>query len=281
MAVIGAIVLALMGMAALDAVTLNVAKATVFLEERGYNVIASTFTGDVAAIKAKTDNLPASPANEATSLLIKARTDLIPAVGIASDSTLNLVYSNTTAIRAKTDLIVSGGATEALLEDVETEAKYIEDHLHHKTVWYGKNADQTTYWANSTSLVSFRATSGDNTYGTEGTDPAKCFSALDTLPELGVGLTYGDFDQVLFTSNSSSTLYKLRLIWGTGTVAEAVAAGQYSETVFLRDTADKSRQPRLWSTPKIGIDNQLWVECWNASNDATIDFVIGVHAYNF
>jgi hypothetical protein len=252
MTIIGVIIV-IVGIFSIDYVTPTVAKATQFLEDRGYQVLSAVLAMDVSDIKVKTDNLPLSPANEATSLLIKA----------------------------KTDLIVSGGATQATLLDVADEAEYIEEHMHHKVIWYGKNADQTTYWASANTLTPFRATSGANAYGTAGTDPAKCFSTSDNLSELGTGLVSGDFDEVLFVGNSSSTVYKLRLIWGTGTVAEAVTAGQLSETMFYRDNADKSRQPRLWSTPKIGVENAIWVECWNASDDATIDFFVGAHAYDF
>ncbi len=58
------------------------------------------------AIKAKTDLIPAAGiAEQATSLLIKAKTDLIPAGGIAQEST-------STAIKAKTDLIPASGIAE-------------------------------------------------------------------------------------------------------------------------------------------------------------------------
>lgn len=42
-------------------------------------VASDTVDIDISAIKAKTDNLPASPASEVTSTAIKAKTDLIPA----------------------------------------------------------------------------------------------------------------------------------------------------------------------------------------------------------
>jgi len=59
---------------------------------------------DITAIKNKTNNLPASPANEVTSAAIKAKTDLIPA-SPANETT-------SAAIKAKTDLIPASPATE-------------------------------------------------------------------------------------------------------------------------------------------------------------------------
>jgi len=52
---------------------------------------------DIVAIKAKTDNLPASPANEVTSLAIKAKTDNLPA-DPASDTTVNTRAPASTAL---------------------------------------------------------------------------------------------------------------------------------------------------------------------------------------
>ena len=63
---------------------------------------------NVSAIKAKTDNLPASPANETTLLAVKAKTDNLPAT--PADQTTSL------AIKAKTDLI--GTSTVANQSDV-------------------------------------------------------------------------------------------------------------------------------------------------------------------
>lgn len=103
----------------------TIVSATQFLESRGYSVIPATFADDITAIKNKTSNLPLFPASEITSqdiysnlnsargnlTLIKAKTDLIPAAGIADNSTLTLV-------KTKTDLITTAPATEATLLSV-------------------------------------------------------------------------------------------------------------------------------------------------------------------
>lgn len=46
--------------------TTNLANAIQFVENNGYIVTPASFQSDITAIKAKTDNLPASPANEVT-----------------------------------------------------------------------------------------------------------------------------------------------------------------------------------------------------------------------
>jgi hypothetical protein len=48
-----------------------------------------TYPTEITAIKAKTDNLPASPANESTSAAIKAKTDLIGTTSVASKTNVD------------------------------------------------------------------------------------------------------------------------------------------------------------------------------------------------
>lgn len=285
----------------------TVSSATQFLEDRGYEVIPATFATDITAIKAKTDNLPWYPANEVTSLNIAgnqttiiAKTNLIPASGIAEQSTLLNVSGNTTLIRAKTDLITSDPATQTYLgsigsnitiingtvEAIETDVEYAEQHLHHRTAWYGKLATaNATHWADINTLTSpYVATSGNNAWGTGGTDPAELFGTGDELPELGT-LNSGDFAQIYVIANSSDTLYRFRIVWGTGTLADAITAGQWSEGVYLRKSTDTVRMPRMLECPVIpfyigGLPIKVWLICWNASNDATMSFYIGAHGYN-
>lgn len=168
-----------------------------------------------------------------------------------------------------------------LLIETQADADYAEEHQHHKTIWYGKKSDQTTYWCDVNSLTPYRAISGSAAYGSDASDEAQLFSASDTLSEIGTGLVCGDFDQILIVANSSDTIYKCRLVWGTGTLAAAVSAGQYSEFMYIRKSTDTVRLPREIKCPKIPVNNKVWLQCLNASDNATIDFYIGVHAYDF
>jgi len=210
--------------------------------------IASTDVSiDVAAILAKTNLIPATPADEATSLLIKTQTDKI------------------TALETKVD--------DAMIE-IET----IEHHFHNSEYWYGISANQTVNdWALQNTLSPFRATSGNNAWGTEGADPAKIFGTDDT-PIISGGLS-GDFHRILILDNSSATVYKLRIIWDPTSAAAGVTAGNYSEFMFIKEVADKNRKILDIMTPKISAGSKMWMECWNATNDATIDFFVGVHEY--
>jgi hypothetical protein len=171
---------------------------------------------------------------------------------------------------------------------VEPIVEYTEYHLHHKTRWFTKKTSQTeTEWCSPLegNIANFyRAISESGAFGTNATDTAKLFGSADIpIP----GMTYGDFDEILVIANSSTTVYLCRIIWGTGTVAEAVAAGQYTEFPFLRGNADNVRKVMKVSCEKIpitigGLDVKVWLQCANASDDATFDFVIGIHGgYGF
>lgn len=94
------------------------------------NTKFAPLTSDVTAIKAKTDNLPATPANEATLTTIasyidtevaaiKAKTDNLPASPAA---TSDIPTSNITAIKAKTDSL-----TFSVAGQVDANVQYVNN----------------------------------------------------------------------------------------------------------------------------------------------------------
>ncbi len=166
------------------------------------------------------------------------------------------------------------------------DAEYIEDHFHNKVRWYTKkNPQGANDWCTTLDghLGQFyRCISGNGTWGADPNDEALLFGTDDVLAELGTGLIYGDMDKILFVNNSSSTVYCFRVIWGTGTMAAAITAGQYTELAFLRGNADNNRKVYEFKMPKVPVVGyKLWAQCQNATDNATLDFIMGVHAYNF
>ena len=177
-------------------------------------------------------------------------------------------------------------ASQTTLADVERDAEYSETHVHTIVRWYTKkNPQGVNEWCTPLAghLAQFwRCISGNGTWGADANDEALLFGTDDLLTELGTGLTYGDMDKILFLANSSTTPYIVRIIWGTGTMAAAVTANQYTEIAFLRAVADTNRKVYELKMPKVGVVGyKLWAQCQNATNNATIDFILGVHAYNF
>lgn len=192
-------------------------------------------------------------------------------VGDASQTTL-------LAVKAVTDVLPNAGALTDIAEDIE----YAEEHVHHKNRWYGKKASQSsTLWGVSLSTglsLIYRAISGAGVYGADANDEAQVLGSGDVVDATWVQL---DINEILITANSSSTLYLNRIVWGSGTLADAVTAGQYSEFPYSRANSDTTRIVRNINTPLIAAGTKIWLQTMNATDNATIDFVVGIHGYTF
>jgi hypothetical protein len=158
----------------------------------------------------------------------------------------------------------------------------IERHFHGRECWRGKLAVQTgTNWADDNIDTPFRAISGANDWGGDLNDEAQVLGTADT-PLIGGKVKY-DIHRMVVVDASSVTVYKLRFIWGTGTMAAAIAANQFSCFMFKFDPAGPQQSagvpidvmmPRLNS----GVD-KVWLQAWNETDNATIDFFVGLHEY--
>lgn len=156
----------------------------------------------------------------------------------------------------------------------------IERHFHGRERWRGKLAVQTaTDWADDV-LTPFRAISGNNAYGGDPNDEALVLGTADT-PAIA-GNTRFDLHRLMMVGASSSTAYKLRIVYGTGTLAAAITAGQYSEVMIMSDPAAAQVPHEIIEVmmPRGTCGStQVWVQAWNATDNATIDFVVGFHEY--
>lgn len=162
------------------------------------------------------------------------------------------------------------------------EAKEAEHHLHSPGYWFGKSADQSgSDWAADT-LTSFQAISGNGVYGADANDEAKILGSSDT-PFL-TGSQKFDLHRILVKGVSAGTPYKLRIVWGTGTMAAAITALQYAETMVQFDSANPQLSagiPIEIQMPRLAVGTQVWIQAKNATDNATIDFFIGLHEYPF
>ena len=158
----------------------------------------------------------------------------------------------------------------------------VEKHLHNRGFWRGKQNPQTaTDWAADVINNAFRAISGNNAYGTDLNDEALVVGTADT-PVLSGYVKY-DMHKILITDASSTSIYKLRIVYGSGTMAAAIAANQFSEFVTRVDAATgqlpmvshEVMMPRV----NCGVD-KIWIQAWNATDNATIDFYVGWHEYS-
>lgn len=157
----------------------------------------------------------------------------------------------------------------------------IEGHSHNKSRCFGKSADQSGVdWALEDSLTTFQAISGPGAYGPGANDAAKIWGTGDLAPVTGDVML--DLHWLLVVALSEDTPYILRLVWGTGTMADAITAGQYT-TVMVQNivTGSKANGAAIpVMTPRLtcGVD-KAWLQAKNATDDATADVLINLHGY--
>lgn len=156
----------------------------------------------------------------------------------------------------------------------------IEHHFHNMEHWLGKSGNQSGNNWGADTLTPYRAISGNGVYGADANDEAKVLGSTDTPIESGE--TLFDIREIAVIALSSDTVYKLRIVWGTGTMAAAITALQYSQDMIITST-DKANKfggaPFAIRMPKLAIGTKIWVQARNATNNATVDFFVGLHEY--
>ncbi len=179
------------------------------------------------------------------------------------------------AIKAKTDNLPSDPADQSLLT---AQIEEHDQHFHNREYWFGKSADQSgNNWGTRASLTPYRAISGNNDFGQDADDEAKCIGSDDT--PVRAGSTQFDFRRVQVVAVSSNTVYLFRIIHGTGTMAAAEAAGQYTEAPFFKESPPSKGSPLDLVQERIPVSHKAWIRVKNATDNATIDFLSGIHEY--
>ena len=150
----------------------------------------------------------------------------------------------------------------------------VEEHEHTLERWFGKSGDQSgTNWATESGLTVFQGESGDGIFGTE----IKVLGSTDT-PAV-VGKTKFDFHRIFVDDSSATSPYVVRFIYGTGTVGDAEAAGQYTDVYYKKESAAGRGAPADLRMPLLDVGTKVWAKVKNATNSATLDFFFGLHEY--
>ena len=161
------------------------------------------------------------------------------------------------------------------IDGIDAEVTEIEKHVHNRERWFGKTPVQTaTDWGTQAGLTPYRAISGLGVFGADANDEAQVLGADDS-PAI-VGMTKYDAHRIEVQAASNANPFVLRLIYGDGTMADAEAAGQYSD-VMVMDARKGSPVDVLM--PRRDVCCKLWARAKNAADNATIDFFIGLHEY--
>ena len=162
------------------------------------------------------------------------------------------------------------------IDDVGADVEIVEEHLHNRERWFGKSADQSgTDWAVESGLTVFKAISGDGDFGGDVNDEAKVLGTSDT-PAI-TGMTLYDAHRIIVNAASNANPYVLRIVYGSGTMADAETADQYTDVML---TEAKKGTPVDVLMPRTTCAAcQLWVRAKNGTDNATIDFYVGIHEY--
>jgi hypothetical protein len=164
----------------------------------------------------------------------------------------------------------------------------LDRYCAHRAIYFGKLNPQTaTLWADPATLNPYIATSGNNTWGADAGDEALLLGSGDAaLYGVPRGYVACMPSEILVIANTSATVSRLRVVWGTGTMAAAIAAGQYSDTIFANAIVGAALNVVCpLSTPVVpftvgGLNTKAWVQHWNVTNDATVSFFIGMIGFD-
>lgn len=206
---------------------------------------------------------------------------------IDAEAAIAAVQGDITSIESKIDLI--DAETDKIdqavvdgLAGVEDSLAYkvaeIEHHLHSRERWWGAVAvpDETNaIEANVTRP--FAATSGNDDWGA-------AIPILGTAddPTDGLGVKF-DLHLLLITDLDSETdPWRLRIIVGTGTSADAISAGDWSEVMVEANAVPGNRAggtPLIVQNVRADVGIKCWAQSWNDTTGEILSFFYGVHGY--
>lgn len=179
--------------------------------------------------------------------------------------------------RALINTEVAQNITDILADIIEH-----DNHFHNRETWFGlAGAPSGTHFGDVDVLTPYVAISGAGVYGADANDEANVLGVDDT--PVRAGFIQFDMRRIFIVDFSHAAPYMVRIVWGTGTMADAITALQYTTVPVITPNLPVAQSggapfdiiiPRLVS----GID-KVWVQCKNANNNATLDFLIGIHEY--
>jgi len=153
----------------------------------------------------------------------------------------------------------------------------IDRHVHAREHWVGiHGAVDATHWGGDT-LTPFVAISGAAAYGAGANDEAFVLGSADT-PAF-TGDVYFDVHQMAVVASNSTSPWKLRLIWGTGTMAQAIIDEQFTETMVTVASQAGRLGTAAIRMRRVAVGTQVWVQAKNATDNATISLFVGLHSY--
>jgi hypothetical protein len=161
-------------------------------------------------------------------------------------------------------------------EEIKQTAEIIDDHFHNYETVFGLAAAPTgTHFGDVERLTPYVITSGNGVFGAV----TGLLGTADTPVRAGK-LLY-DPRRISVVDVSNNTPFIMRFIWGTPaqTPAQAITALQYSDSIVQQLTANGNNRPQEVTMVRITSGYQLWAECKNATNLATVQILLMIHEY--
>ena len=166
----------------------------------------------------------------------------------------------------------------ALLREILEETVTVEEHFHNLERWWGatQGPDETNAIA-ATVTSDFVAVSGANTWGT-------AIPILGTAddPTPGGQLLF-DPHRIIFTDlDDDTSLWRFRIIYGYGTSAAAILAGQWSEIPAITNAIPGNRAGGVASDIRkivLSVGIKMWSQAWNATEGEALSHQWGCHGY--
>ncbi len=82
--------------------------------------------------------------------------------------------------------------------------------------------------------------------------------------------------EFLITATSAANkVQKIQILYGTGSAGAATIATEFA---FYLPATGKSDSFHV-RTPRIAANNKVWVKAHSETDNATIDFIVGIHTY--
>ena len=142
----------------------------------------------------------------------------------------------------------------------------IENHNHSARVFYGKSAgdpyldpDVLTEWQIQAKSAGYTGTAIQISNGDE----------LDCV--------FYDLNRILVTATSAANkVQKIQFLYGTGAVGDATVA---TEVAMYVPASGKS-ESMVVNMPRIPCGSKVWALAFSETDNATIDFIVGIHEYD-
>jgi hypothetical protein len=157
----------------------------------------------------------------------------------------------------------------------------IEKHFHSREIWFGEHSlrDAEVDCGERDTMTPFQTDAGNDTWSVT----PLCIIGTGDVP-ISTAYVKLDLHHVVVVDVEATAdldLHKVQLIWGSGTVANAISADQISDIPpFIPERgAAFSVMDVMMPRITIGTD-KVWVRHWvDGTNTATMDFFVGFHEY--